>query len=133
IVLGVEPHIGSIVPTPAQVLHRLELTPNLTLTLDYGHFTCQGIPDHDVSPLIPHASHFHARAASNGKLQASLSENTIDFARIFHIMRNAGYAGYIVLEYVWTEWMHCNEVDNLTETVLLRDKLRSIAAEAAAG
>lgn len=133
IVLGVEAHIGSIAPTPAQALRLLELTPNLTLTLDYGHFTCQGIPDDDVALLIPHASHFHARAASKGKLQASLNENTIDFARILRIMRDFGYSGYIVLEYVWTEWMRCNEVDNLSETVLLRDQLRSIAAEAAAG
>jgi hypothetical protein len=32
------------------------------------------------------------------------------------------------VEYVWTEWEHCNEVDNLSETVLLRDHLLGLMA-----
>lgn len=129
IILGTEAHIGSIIPTPAQALKLLDLTPGLTLTLDYGHFAYQGIPDAEVEPLISRASHFHARGASKDRLQASVSENTIDFARILRRFRDVNYTGYVVLEYVWTEWMHCNEVDNLTETILLRDRLRSIESE----
>jgi hypothetical protein len=40
-------------------------------------------------------------------------------------MERIGYAGYLGIEYVWTEWEHCNEVDNLSETILFRDFLRS--------
>ena len=125
IVLGIEPHIGSIVPTPVQTRRLIELVPGLTLTLDYCHFTLQGIPDEEVEPLLNFTSHFHARGACKGKLQASSKENTIDFPRVLRAMRKAGYDGYVALEYVWTEWMRCNEVDNLSETILLRDLLRS--------
>jgi sugar phosphate isomerase/epimerase len=128
IVVGVEPHIGSIVSTPPLARQLVEVVPGLTLTLDYTHFTLQGIPDEEVEPLLAFASHFHARGACIGKLQASMKENTIDYARILRAMKTTGYEGYVVLEYVWTEWMHCNEVDNLSETVLLRDLL--LAADA---
>ena len=40
-------------------------------------------------------------------------------------MRQVGYAGYVGVEYVWIDWEHCNEVDNLSETILMRDFLRS--------
>jgi hypothetical protein len=39
-------------------------------------------------------------------------------------MKNLGYGGYIGIEYVWTDWEHCNEVDNLSEVILLRDFIR---------
>ncbi len=104
--------------------------PGLTLTLDYTHFTRCGIPDAEVEPLIAHASHFHARCARDGRLQASFQENTIDYARVLDVMRQVGYSGYVGVEYVWIDWEHCNEVDNLSETVLLRDHLRSRATPA---
>jgi hypothetical protein len=40
-------------------------------------------------------------------------------------MRKAGYEGYVGVEYVWIAWEHCNEVDNLSETIQLRDFLRT--------
>lgn len=123
VVLAVEPHVGSVISTPQNALRLLDLTPGLTLALDYGHFSCQGIPDEQIEPLLPHASHFHARAARNGKLQAALAENTIDFHRILRKLKETRYGGYFAIEYVWTEWMRCNEVDILSETVLLRDLL----------
>ncbi|MGH9403523.1 MAG: sugar phosphate isomerase/epimerase family protein [Terriglobia bacterium] len=122
---SVEMHLGSIAPTPAQVKPILQLTPGLALTLDYGHFAFQGIPDNEVEPLLRSASHFHARGACKGKLQAPSNENTVDFSRILHVMDEIGYRGYVALEYVWTEWMRCNEVDNLTETIWLRDLLKA--------
>jgi len=124
LVLGVEPHVGSIISQPLQVRRLLELVPTLSLTLDYGHFTCQGIADDEIEPLLAHCSHFHARAACSGKLQAPLSENTIDFARVLHAMEQSSYHGYVAVEYVWSEWMGCNQVDTLSETILLRDLLR---------
>jgi sugar phosphate isomerase/epimerase len=123
IVLSVEAHIGSIAPNPALARRLAESVPGLTLTLDYTHFTLQGMPDDDVEPLLNFASHFHVRGGCKGKLQASVKENTIDYPRILRAMKRVGYKGYLGLEYVWTEWMRCNEVDNLTETVLIRDLL----------
>ena len=74
-----------------------------------------------MEPLIAHASHFHARGARPGRLQASFKENVIDYGRVLDVMRQVGYAGYVGVEYVWIDWEHCNEVDNLSETILMRD------------
>jgi sugar phosphate isomerase/epimerase len=99
--------------------------PDLTLTLDYTHFTRSGLPDSAAEPLIAHASHFHARGARKGRLQTSLQKNTIDYARVLRALRQADYKGYVGVEYVWVDWEHCNEVDNLSETIQLRDFLRT--------
>lgn len=127
ITFGVEPGIGSIAPRPEAVSRLLSEVPGLTLTLDYSHFTRLGIPDRDIEPLIESASHFHIRGARKGALQTSLAESTIDFARVLRVLEEVGYDRYLCLEYVWTEWERCNRVDNLSETVLFRDLLRSLA------
>jgi sugar phosphate isomerase/epimerase len=124
LVFGVEAHIGSIVPTPDKARELVAAVPGLTLTLDYTHFASRGIPDADVEPLIACASHFHARGARQGRLQSSFNENTIDYQRIVRVMQDTGYGGYIGIEYVWTDWERCNEVDNLSETILFRDFFR---------
>jgi sugar phosphate isomerase/epimerase len=125
VTFSIEAHVGSIVPTPESAARLVRSVPGLTLTLDYTHFTRSGIPDEDVEHLIAHASHFHARGARAGRLQASFKENAIDYGRILDVMRQVGYAGYLGVEYVWIDWEHCNEVDNVSETILMRDFLRS--------
>ena len=55
-----------------------------------------------------------------------MKENTIDYARVLRALHKNNYSRFVVLEYVWTEWMRCNEVDNITETINLRDLLRSL-------
>ncbi len=122
---SVEAHVGSIVPTPKAALRLVCCVPGLTLTLDYTHFTRCGVPDRDVEPLVRYASHFHARGACRGRLQASFKDNTIDYARVLRAMRKAKYQGHIGVEYVWIDWEHCNEVDNLSETIQFRDFLRA--------
>jgi sugar phosphate isomerase/epimerase len=125
IVFGVEAHVGSIAPNPKTALLLVRGVPDLTLTLDYTHFTRSGLPDSAAEPLIAHASHFHARGARKGRLQTSLQKNTIDYARVLRALRQADYKGYVGVEYVWVDWEHCNEVDNLSETIQLRDFLRT--------
>jgi sugar phosphate isomerase/epimerase len=125
IVFGVEAHVGSIASRPKEALRLVRDVPGLTLTLDYTHFTRAGLPDSAIEPLVRHASHFHARGARKGRLQASFRQNTIDYARVLRVMRTTGYKGYVGVEYVWIDWEHCNEVDNLSETIQLRDFLRS--------
>ena len=124
VILGVEAHVGSIVPAPKPALRLVQAVPGLTLTLDYTHFTRTGFPDSAAEPLVAHASHFHARCACKGRLQTSFQHNTIDYARVLRAMKKAGYSGYVGVEYVWIDWEHCNEVDNLSETIQLRDFLR---------
>lgn len=126
VVMATEAHYGSIAPTPKAAARLLDLTPGLTLTLDYTHFTYLGIPDSEVEPLMARTSHFHARGGCKGKIQAPMSENTIDYDGILRAMQKHNYKGLVVLEYVWTEWMDLNRVDNISETILLRDLLLAL-------
>jgi sugar phosphate isomerase/epimerase len=128
IVLGVEPHVGSIVPSPQQAADLVAQVPGLTLTLDYTHFVRLGVPDAEIEPLVPLASHFHVRGARKGRLQASFAQSTIDYARVLRAMRESGYAGWLGIEYVWQDWEGCNECDNVAETIQFRDYLRAEAA-----
>lgn len=124
---GTEAHVGSLAPTPAAAARLVADVPGLTLTLDYTHFTRKGMPDTVIEPLIPLASHFHARGAAKGRLQTSFDNNSIDYARVADAMRSSGYRGYVGIEYVWTAWERCNEVDNLSETIKFRDFFRAQA------
>ena len=126
ITFSVECHLGSFAEKPAQAQELVEQTQGLTLTLDYGHFTYQGIPDKRIEPLVPYASHFHARCGRKGRLQSKIQDNTIDYARVLRALKRSGYKGFVGVEYVWIDWNHCNEVDNLSETILLRDQLRGV-------
>jgi sugar phosphate isomerase/epimerase len=123
--LSIEPHLGSVASTPERALELLERTPGLELTLDYSHFVYQDIPQAEIDPLVPHARHFHARGARPGRMQTPVKESVVDFERMVDLAGRAGYEGYVGLEYVWLDWEHCNECDNLAETILLRDRLRA--------
>ena len=126
IVFATEAHIGSIAQTPRQVQRLLDDVHGLTLTLDYTHFTRMGRPDKEIEPLLKHASHFHVRGASKGRLQTSFKENTINYKRICDVFEKVGYRGYLGIEYTWNEWEQCNRTDNLSETILFRDFLRDL-------
>jgi sugar phosphate isomerase/epimerase len=123
ITFAVEAHVGSIAPDPKLAAALVEQVPGLTLTLDYTHFTRLGISDAEVEPLVRCASHFHLRGACPGRLQAPLKHNTIDYGRVLEAMDRVGYSGWLGIEYVWIDWEHCNECDNLSETILMRDYL----------
>ena len=129
IALSVEGHVGSNVDTPAKLARLLELTPGLTLTLDYTHFTAAGIADAAVEPLLAHARHFHCRGAAPGRLQTPFAENTIDYRRVLRRLREVGYRGYFAIEYVWIDWQGCNRTENVCETILFRDFVRAALAE----
>ena len=126
ITFAVEAHVGSVAPRPKSALRLLEKVPGLTLTLDYSHFVKLGMPESEVEPLLAHASHFHARGARRGRLQTSFAASSIDYRRVARLLREGNYRGFIGIEYVWIDWEHCNEVDNLSETILFRDFFRSI-------
>ncbi|MCY4375298.1 MAG: sugar phosphate isomerase/epimerase [Spirochaetaceae bacterium] len=123
VTVSVEAHVGSIVPNPDAALRLVEMTPGLTLTLDYTHFTRDGLPDSESEKLVPHASHFHARGAAEGRLQVKFTENVIDYADVLRALDAADYRGWVGVEYVWQDWERNNEVDNVSETILMRDFL----------
>ena len=98
------------------------------MTLDYGHFIYQGQTNESAHPLIPHASHFHARGGAKGKLQTMVSENEIDFETIVSRFKEIRYSGYTCLEYVHVDWEGCNRTDNVSETIRLQKLLRKLGA-----
>lgn len=125
IVFGVEAHVGSLAPDPQRAVKLAQEAPGLTLTVDYTHFTRQGLPDSDVEPMLAYASHFHVRGAQPGRLQVAFKDNTIDYDRVLAVLRAQSYSGWLGVEYVWIDWERCNECDNLSETILFRDYLRT--------
>lgn len=121
ITVSVEAHLGSVIPTPSEAKGLLETVSGLTLTLDYTHFVYQGFSDADCEALLPYASHFHGRGGARNRLQTSLKKSSIDYRRVLQKMKEVEYGGYFAIEYVWIDWEGCNETDNISETVLLRD------------
>jgi sugar phosphate isomerase/epimerase len=131
IVFAVEGHIGSIIADPKLAENLVRSVPGLTLTLDLGHFIAQGYAQGEANQLIDYASHVHARCASPGRLQAPLKANVIDFNDLVKRLAARNYPGWYAIEYVWVDWEHCNEVDNVSETILLRGVLEAAARAAA--
>jgi sugar phosphate isomerase/epimerase len=121
--LSFEPHYESVVETPERTLELLDRAPGVGLVLDYSHFVFQGMPQGDVDVLIPHAHHVHLRQAGRGAMQLRVGDGEIDFPRLLGRLREAGYDGYLALEYQWEEWLDCNRVDCISETAALRDVL----------
>ena len=128
---AVEAHIGSIIADPKRAERLVKSVPGLTLTLDLGHFIAQGFQQAEANPLIDHTSHVHARCGSPGRLQAPLKTNVIDFQDLVTRLTARSYPGWYAIEYVWIDWEHCNEVDNVSETILLRGVLEAAARAAA--
>jgi sugar phosphate isomerase/epimerase len=125
---SIEPHVGSICGEVESVRQFLRTVEGLTLTLDYGHFVMSGEDSAAVHSLLPFASHVHVRGGAPKRLQTSVAENTIDFTGMVAGLKRTGFEGFLTLEYVWINWNDCNRTDNISETVLLRDALKSAAA-----
>ncbi|MDX6542370.1 MAG: hypothetical protein QOI71_3980 [Gaiellales bacterium] len=125
---SVEPHVGSVCGTPADVARLVELAPELELTLDYTHYVSQGFAEAELEPLLPRARHFHARGGAAGRVQCALKDSTIDYGRAVAELLATGYDGVLAVEYVWIDWERCNECDNVSETIILRDRLRAAVA-----
>lgn len=121
VLVSIEAHLGSIVPTPQLAREFLGSVPGLSLTLDYTHFVYQGFTNEECDALLPLASHFHARGGRKGRLQTPLKDSAIEYGRVLQTMKQVGYRGYFAIEYVWIDWEHCNETDNVSETILLRN------------
>jgi sugar phosphate isomerase/epimerase len=122
---SIEPHVGSVAERPDEAARLCRAALGLELTLDYSHFVYQGLDDGEIEPLAAYARHVHVRGARPGRLQAALAESTTDFERMVRVLRDVGYDGDLSLEYLWIAWGGLNECDTVSETILLRDRLRA--------
>lgn len=125
---SIEAHVGSPYTHPEDVVKLVQAVPGLFITLDYTHFIKNGYTQQQAEILIPYANHFHARGGQPGRLQSSVAENIIDYEKIVQQLKARNYKGWIGLEYIWIKWEQCNQVDTLSETILLRNIiLKSLA------
>ncbi len=120
----IEPHIESVTWRPELVVAMVQAVPGLSLTLDHSHFIFHALPYEQIAVMHPYGTHWHARQARPGEAQCRGRDGEIDFARIVRDLRAARYDGVICLEYVNGAWMRQDNVDCLSETILLRDELR---------
>ena len=126
--LSFEGHIGSIVDTPELALSLVDRAPGLTVTLDYSHFIAQNISPERIHLLIPSTGHVHLRQARPGRVQVGAAEGTLDFVDITRRLQLAGYEGYVTIEFTWQDWEGCKNVDNVAESIIIRDMLRPVLA-----
>ena len=128
IVTTFEAHLGSMLESPLDTLTFMQSNPALKLTLDYAHFTCQGFSQEQIDPLVVHAAHVHLRQAADNKLQARWDEGTLDLPKIIRKLQSANYTGFLSLEYEHRlGWVDLDKADVITETVKMRDLLRSLS------
>ena len=123
IILGTEAHVGSIASNPAQAERMVQAVPGLTLSLDYTHFVRMGMNDRDLDFLLQYAHHFHARGAAPGRLQTTMSESAIDYARVVKKMKEINYPGWVGVEYTWNDWENCNRNDNISESMICKQQI----------
>lgn len=125
VALTIEPHVHSYLESPELVLELIETVPGLKLTLDYAHFTCLGWRQDEIDVLAPHAAHVHLRQSKIGELQTKLDKGTINIAAQLGTLREVGYSGRLSIEYTFQDYMNSLYDDILTETIRMRDLVRS--------
>jgi len=127
---SVECHMGSVAASPDDVLKLLEYAPDLKLTLDYTHFIAPGYKQKDIDQLAPYAGHVQVRGGRVDAGQCSMKENTIDYESVVSVLADNRYQDFLAVEYVWIDWGGMNRCDNVSETILMRDRLlASLAGE----
>ncbi len=97
----------------------------VTLTLDPSHFVWAGHSQAAWQHLVAVTGHVHLRGADDGRVQAPMSANTIDFRALVDALEDAGYDAALTLE-ASTLMGALNECDTVSETVQLRDELNAI-------
>ena len=57
-------------------------------------------------------------------MQTKLEDGVINFPRLFDTLREAGYNGYLCVEYVHQAYIGADNVDIVTELVKMRNLIR---------
>lgn len=121
VTLLVEPHVHGLLESVEMTHEMLDRVPGLKLALDAAHFTALGFRQDEIETLCPHAGHVHLRQSKQGELQTKMDAGTINFPALFGALREAGYDGWLAIEYVHQAYMNTLFDDVLTETVRMRD------------
>ncbi|MFA5645628.1 MAG: sugar phosphate isomerase/epimerase family protein [Candidatus Ratteibacteria bacterium] len=105
VVLALEDH-GGLAATSSQMLYYIEKidSPFFKANVDIGNFWNYGeLPVDGVSATAPYAAMVHVKDLKqqpDGSLKSvPVGDGDIDFSRCFRIIRDAGYDGFVSLEY----------------------------------
>jgi sugar phosphate isomerase/epimerase len=104
VILGMEPHVGTALRHPDQVLWLLDQvkSPALSVHFDISHFNVQGFAMEPViAMLAPHSAHTHVkdeRGIDPNHEFLIPGEGEMDYVRYLRAMAEAGYTGHIVVE-----------------------------------
>jgi sugar phosphate isomerase/epimerase len=125
VTVTIEPHVHGILESVAATEEMLHRVPGLKIALDLAHFVALGYRQEEIEVLAPHAGHVHLRQARQGQLQEKLENGTINFPALFGVLQDAGYDGWLAIEYVHQAYMNTVFDDVLSETVKMRDSFRT--------
>ena len=124
LVMGFEAHVGSSFESPESAAWLAAQAPGAGIVLDYAHFVCQGYTQDQVDRLAGQTCHVHLRQAKPGLMQTKLEDGVINFPRLFDTLREAGYDGYLCVEYVHQAYIGADNVDIVTESIKMRNLIR---------
>ena len=124
--MNIEPCEPSIVQDPRDAARICRDVPGLGLTLDYSHFIDPGYSQSEVEALHPFARHFHARQAARGKRVETVERGTVDFQRIFSLLKRDNYQGIVAVEYVDCQTTRDCGVDVWVETPKMKSELERL-------
>jgi inosose dehydratase len=104
VVIAIEPHVATMLDTPARTLELLRLidSPYLKLNFDISHFNVQGIPVREsVAALARHTVHTHVKdergLVPNYEFLIP-GEGEFNYVAYLQAMRDESYVGYITAE-----------------------------------
>jgi inosose dehydratase len=104
VVIAIEPHVATMLDTPARTLELLRLidSPFLKLNFDISHFNVQGIPiAESVAALAPHTVHTHVKDERGLVPHFEFlipGEGEFNYVAYLQAMQDQGYDGYITAE-----------------------------------
>lgn len=104
VIIGMEPHVGSALHAPEQVVWLLEQIdlPGLRVHFDISHFNVQGMDmEAVIAQIAPHSVHTHIKDESGCEPDYAFlipGEGECDYVRYLRAMERAGYDGHITVE-----------------------------------
>ncbi len=104
VIVGMEPHVGSALHAPEQVLWLLEQvnSPALRVHFDISHFNVQGMDvETVVAQIAPHSVHTHVKDERGVEPDYEFlipGEGEFDYVRYLRALQAAGYDGDVCVE-----------------------------------
>lgn len=104
VIVGMEPHVGSALHAPDQVLWLLEAinSPGLRIHFDISHFNVQGLDMvRVIEQIAPHSVHTHIKDERGVEPDYQFlipGEGDCQYVEYLQAMERAGYDGHITVE-----------------------------------